>query len=708
MTESDKLIMQETRDPAGKTAEKREEHLFRIIADQEYDYVALLNPQDGTVEVLHLNREWPPEYLRPFSEPGKKYRYDEIRRHVADTWAAGDGREDYLRETDPETVAASLNRTGKYDVRVLGRGAGAPDDVVCRKIRYSYLDEGKGTVLVIGADATEAYLLSRRELNGARAEANRVRDILDSITSGICVLQMPDPEHVDISYVNQQMYRMLGIRPPESGEDPADSENSGLAEVYRRDALASVHPDDRERVRAAFRENFDSPFFTVKSYRITGADGRYLWIEEDVRLRQATPEYRMFYAVYRNVDEEVRLQSEMKERLSRETELKKEAVAANEAKSEFLSRMSHDIRTPMNGIIGMARIAMEQKNSPVTADCLAKIDTSSKFLLGLVNDILDMTRIESGEVRLHPEPYPMEEYYQYLNALFRPLCEEKGLALMFTGAADPGLVPILDKLRFNQIVFNLLSNAVKYTPEGGTLEHHLEISVSNRKMSLTVAVSDTGIGMSREFQKILFEPFTQEQRYRGASSRSGSSGLGLSIVKKLLELMGGTITVRSEEGKGSTFTVGITADCVSRTELGTVRAGELSMERKSLAGRHVLLCEDHPINQDIARAILEKKGMIVEIADNGQTGKERFARSPTGFYDAVLMDLRMPVMDGYEAARAIRALDRSDAESVPIIALTADAYEEDVKKCLAAGMNGHVAKPVEPEILYAVLEREIH
>ena len=254
---------------------------------------------------------------------------------------------------------------------------------------------------------------------------------------------------------------------------------------------------------------------------------------------------------------------EEQKQLKKTQEALQAAKAANAAKSDFLSRMSHDIRTPMNGIIGMTRIAQERNNPPKTADCLKKIDISSSYLLGLINDVLDMTKIESGEIRLHPEPYPIDEFIQYLESVFRPLCDAKKQKLIIDVKADKVYVPIIDKLRINQLVFNLLSNAIKYTQEKGIIRYTVDETVSDGKMEMILRVSDNGRGMSREFQKVLFEPFTQEDRVRNLETMNGSSGLGLAIVKKIVDLMEGSITVESEENKGSCFSVRICPACIS-------------------------------------------------------------------------------------------------------------------------------------------------
>jgi signal transduction histidine kinase len=382
---------------------------------------------------------------------------------------------------------------------------------------------------------------------------------------------------------------------------------------------------------------------------------------------------------------------------------KSEADAANRAKSEFLSRMSHDMRTPLNGILGMTYIAGEQDNPRRTSDCLSKIDTSSRFLLSLINDVLDMTKAESGNIELHPEPYPRSEFEQYINAVIRPLCDGRKQELVVDASSPEGCVPLLDKVHFNQIIFNLLSNAVKYTPEGGRISFSSVFSpCGSDKLSACIRVADNGIGMSEKFQEVLFSPFTQEERDDISESRG--SGLGLAITKRLVELMGGTISVESEIGKGSVFTISFETGYVRAEDApGTEARAAESGAANVLAGKRVLLCEDHPLNQEIALALLGEKNMLVDVAGDGQRGVDAFSRSPVGYYDVVLMDIRMPVMDGYEAARSIRALDRPDAESVPILAMTADAFADDVRKCFEAGMDGHISKPIDPPALYAKL-----
>ncbi len=369
---------------------------------------------------------------------------------------------------------------------------------------------------------------------------------------------------------------------------------------------------------------------------------------------------------------------------------------ASEAKTDFLSRMSHDIRTPLNGVIGLTLLAADEANPPATAEYLGHIKSCGEFLLGLVNDILDLSKVESGKMALRPERYDGAEFRRYISAVIAPLCREKNQTLTVTPAGDQRPV-MLDRLRFNQIFFNLLSNAVKYTPAGG----HVEISwtkadLPGGRVAFRFVVRDDGIGMSEEFQKHMFESFSQE---RSIATAQGS-GLGLAIVWNLVKLMGGSITVESKQGEGSAFFVYLETDlCLEEA------AAPAPVDLSALRGKRVLLCEDNDLNAMIANRLLGKWEITVDHAANGRIGVERFIASPPGEYDAVLMDIQMPEMNGLEAARAIRALSRPDAATVPIIAMTANTYVTDMQNCLNAGMNAHMGKPLQPEILRDMLVR---
>ncbi|MDO5572928.1 MAG: ATP-binding protein [bacterium] len=378
----------------------------------------------------------------------------------------------------------------------------------------------------------------------------------------------------------------------------------------------------------------------------------------------------------------------------------KEAQVASEAKTDFLSRMSHDIRTPINVINGMTELAIHEDNPPATKEYLDDIRASSAFLLGLVNDILDMNKVESGKMELHPGAYPYAEFKSYINAIILPMCISKNI--LFTLKCEPeNLVLCIDKMRLNQIFFNLLSNAVKFSPENGHVALDITVTkIKTDRAQLNFSVSDDGIGMSDEFQKNMFSAFSQEDRQE--EQQMPGTGLGLAIVKNLVEIMGGSIRVESAVGKGTTFYVQLETDLSDQM----LQTDSRNCHDFNLRGRRVLLCEDQPLNTKIIVRLLEREDIIIETAENGKIGVDMLRSSEPGYYDAVLMDVRMPVMNGLDAAKAIRATEeREDLYSIPIIALTANAYDTDVQACLDAGMNEHLAKPVDSrQLLHTLAE----
>ena len=373
------------------------------------------------------------------------------------------------------------------------------------------------------------------------------------------------------------------------------------------------------------------------------------------------------------------------------------AESAAHAKSEFLSRMSHDIRTPMNAIIGLTHLAQEEEDLQVVREYLHNIDTSSDFLLGLINDVLDMSKIENGELTLKEDAYTREEFMNSINTVIKPLMDKREIQFVFRMEANVECIRV-DRLRYNQIFFNLLSNAAKFTPKGGTVEFTTEgLPVRDDKAGIRFHIKDNGIGMSPEFLPHLYDPFSQE-RAKGGEDVKGT-GLGLPIVKSLVDIMGGTISVQSELGKGTEFIVELYVPVAEAETENPV--SEIAME--NLKDARILLVEDNNINIYVAQLILEKAGCLVEIAKDGKEAVEHFKESGINYYHAILMDVRMPIMNGIDATKAIRALNREDAATIPIIAMTADAFDEERKKTLEAGMNYHLSKPINPRLLYKIL-----
>ena len=397
---------------------------------------------------------------------------------------------------------------------------------------------------------------------------------------------------------------------------------------------------------------------------------------------------------------------EKQELLQNLEESLKLAEKANQAKSEFLSRMSHDIRTPMNAIIGMTTMALACDDLPNVLECLKKIQSSSKFLLSLINDILDVSKIEKQELRLSPEPYPLEEFTNQICQIIQPLCEAKNIEFKIVADIPKDSCILADQIRFNQIFLNLLSNAVKYTPNGGRVEFSIENYWENEQVRhIHFRISDTGIGMSAEFQRHMFEPFSQENTQH--VSTAAGTGLGLSIVKSLIELMNGTISVQSAPDCGTVFIVDLEMQPCPAPPPRTVPLCQQPDIMNLLAGRRIMLCEDNQLNTEVADWILEQAGITVRNVSNGQEAVEVFASSAPHEYDAVLMDVRMPYIDGLEATRQIRSMKRSDAGTIPIIAMTADAFEEDRQRSYQAGMDEHLSKPLDPDLVYRVLAQQL-
>jgi len=393
----------------------------------------------------------------------------------------------------------------------------------------------------------------------------------------------------------------------------------------------------------------------------------------------------------------------------RKTEIEK-AIAedASRAKTSFLSNMSHEIRTPMNAIIGLDSLALRNPDlQPQTRDQLEKIGASAKHLLGLINDILDMSRIESGRMTLKSEEFSFREFLNQINIIINGQCEEKGLHYECTIIGSVRDCYVGDDMKLKQVLINILGNAVKFTNAPGRVTLSVEETAENEKTrTLCFRVQDTGIGMDPEFIPKIFDSFTQEDET--ATNRYGGNGLGMAITKNFVEMMNGDIQVESEKGVGSAFTVTVPLGRSDRIYTKIPAEGTPETEKENiLAGRRILMAEDVEQNAEILEDLLSLEDMETEHAENGEIAVRMFSEKPEGYYDAILMDIRMPVMDGLTATRTIRELDRPDAKKIPIIAMTADVFDEDVKRSLQAGMNAHLAKPVEPEKLYSTMSELI-
>ncbi|NCC44321.1 MAG: response regulator [Clostridia bacterium] len=493
--------------------------------------------------------------------------------------------------------------------------------------------------------------------------------------------------------VRQEMFSMLNAK---------ESTDKGVTNFYTKYAI----PEDRER---ACREN--SPETVIQALENTSVYISLFSLQTGDKVAHK----RVMYAyldeskdtilcAVQDVTNTYEAEEKQRKDLERALEV---AEGANRSKRDFLSRMSHDMRTPMNGIIGVAQLSAQMQDAGALRENMDKIKESGEYLLSLINDTLDFQRIESGNLSLNIQVVHTMPIFQNIIDIIKPAAEEKGVEFkVLNRNADMDWYIRIDPVRIKQIFINLLSNAVKFTNSGGIVCMEVQnLSRDNMISHNCIKISDTGIGMSEEFLKNeLYKPFSQERSK--VTSQYAGSGLGLSIVHSLVEMMGGQMEVESQRGVGTTFTLYLNFERVGKEEVQKIENEAKSKAfvlNEELMNKKILLVEDHPLNAQIAAKLLNKAGCEMTWVDNGEKGVQAFADSDIGSYDAVLMDIRMPVTDGLKATSMIRALERKDAKTIPIIAMTANAFDEDVKKSVLAGMNAHLSKPIRPELLYETL-----
>ena len=469
----------------------------------------------------------------------------------------------------------------------------------------------------------------------------------------------------------------------------------------------SVHPDYQEEVGLAIGSNVVEREFKNGKEKLyyeapcMGEDGKYRWFSFQVHLLEMSEnEIHVMYYI-KDIDDAKKREKRKHDELQQALAM---ARKANDAKMEFLSRMSHDIRTPINAIVGMTAVVDENRYDPgAVGECLKKIDVSAKFLLTLIDDILDMSKIEGGKVSIVNREMSFEKLISDLMILCQNLANDKQQEFKISIGENVRASYVGDSLRINQVFLNLISNAFKYTPDGGCICFSVDAEpVADGKQWLVVVVSDNGIGMSEDFIGRAFEPFEQEDVERGRAS--DSSGLGLTLTLSLVVMMGGTISIKSEKNKGSAFTVRFPLEVIEGEDKGLVEEmkerylaaeGERGGIKHAFNHEKILLVEDDELNLEIEKALLEMQGLDVETAKNGEEAANMFEQSTPGTYRAILMDLRMPVMDGLDAARAIRSMFREDAASVPIIIMTADSFHDEQEEAKDAGVNDYLTKPVD-------------
>ena len=539
-------------------------------------------------------------------------------------------------------------------------------------------------IVIIFALAT--YFYRRKIMAGEREVKYREQlfGLLASNTDDIYILM--SLKDFSLEYVSPNSQRVLGVTQKDiqsSLLSLISQDKSGLGDVLR--SLSSL-PDGGSQTR-----KYD------RMHKTTGEIKHFV----DT----------IYHTTIDNVDKLIIILSDRTAEIQSETALKdamQSAMAANEAKSVFLSNMSHDIRTPMNAILGFTElIKRDAGNADKVSEYTDKISSSGQHLLGLINDILDMSKIENGKFVLSIEKFNLTQFIEELDSMMRPQAEKRKQSFEIT--SNFGQENLFgDKLRINQILINILSNAIKYTPEGGKIAMDIsELPRINANFArLKFTVTDNGIGMSEEYRENLFKPFTRE--ISSTVNAIQGTGLGMAITKNLVDLMSGTIAVKSKQGVGSTFTVELELriDDSYRDAVPAAPKKQDEAPQNALEGKRFLAAEDNELNSEILVELLDIRSSTCEVAENGKIALEMFEKSPEGYYDGILMDIQMPVMNGYEAAKAIRSLSRPDAQTIPIIAMTANAFSEDINNSLDAGMDAHIAKPLDMDKLESVY-REI-
>ncbi len=471
--------------------------------------------------------------------------------------------------------------------------------------------------------------------------------------------------------------KMLGYQ----GKDDFPDELSSWSDL--------LHPSDKEGVLKAFWAAVDDHTgktrYSVK-YRLLMKDGSYRWFAADgslTRYEDGMPKH--YYGLFRDIHEEVLVEQSLEE-------AKKSAEAANAAKTEFLLRMSHDIRTPINGIMGMLDIEDKFPDDvKKLAECRKKIRDASGMLLDLINEVLDMSKLESGEIQIEHVPFDLISTCKEVYYAISKQAEDKDIEIVQEDCSAKTNRVIGSPLHFKRIVMNIMGNAIKYNKDHGKIYINCKTFGDDQgKVNFEFKCRDTGIGMSPEFLKRIFEPFTQEDS--NARTKYAGTGLGMSIAKSLVDKMGGTITVESVKNQGTTFDVILPFEIDKSAAKNETAEGNAS--EASIKGMKILLAEDNDLNMEIAKFLLEDEGALITEAWNGQEAIDAFMAASEDDIDVILMDVMMPVVDGYEATKKIRESGKANAKTIPIIAMTANAFIEDKRAALNAGMNEHIAKPL--------------
>ena len=513
-------------------------------------------------------------------------------------------------------------------------------------------------------------------------------------------------EEIYVVEVEKNYYRMIYPRME------CMEEGNYEAAIEEHFCTGRIFTEDKERIRKflsiqGIREQLKEENYVEEKYRRTLEGGQVVWCLTSLTVLERKEGFPVTVIIaIRNIENIIAEEEKQKKQLHMAME---KAEAANLAKADFLSRMSHDIRTPMNTIIGMTEIAKSNlEDKERILDCLKKITLAGNHLLGMINEVLDMSKIDTGKMTLRKESFSMEELLENFIAMAKSQTNEKHHTLNVTLAPIDHKYLIGDSVRIQQVFMNMISNAVKYTPEGGTISIAMreEWECGRDYSQFVFEFKDNGIGMSEKFREKIFEPYEREKST--AVENIQGTGLGMYISHNFVNMMGGEIQVESKEGVGTCFTVTIPLKHDTNEQAEDKYQAEAELEKwnqTDFTGKRILLVEDNDFNQEIAQIMLESVGIQVVIAENGQRALEIFQEHLAGFFDMIFMDIQMPGINGYETTRRLRATAKEDALRIPIIAMTADVFAEDVQAAKDAGMNEHMGKPLEVETLRKTLCR---
>lgn len=634
--------------------------------------------------VLNLKTD---EYEIVFSQvTNHAQEHSEIRyftdyvRSYAESFVVADQREDMNHELNYKTIRNRFAECDDYHFSFETKPNAAGLSFFQAHIVKEY-DEG-GQFAFLGFRSVDEIVKRERyyqqSLEKANRELERQLDLITNALPGGVKISNDDPAY-SFRYVSDQFADMLGYESPDELIGACDGTIVGLA-----------HPEDVETGIADALAQYEVQDHYATTYRMRCKDGSWKYIEDRGRKFVAPDGTVEHWNLILDVDEL------MEKSIALESERR-----ANQSKTDFLSRMSHDMRTPLNGIIGLLEICgAHPENRELVDSSRAKAKVAANHLLSLINDTLELSKLENRSVPLYEEVFFLPGLAEELETLAQMRAEKEGIAFSFEGPeggfSSPHLVG--SPLYLQQIFLNLVANAVKYNHEGGSVCCTFAEEPQTNDVSLvSLTVSDTGIGMSKEFIEDIFKPFVQADH--GPRSTYMGTGLGMAIVKNLVDRMGGTISIESEVGKGTEIVVSIPFKIANSCEYGKSAAHP----RIDLHGSRVLIAEDNDLNREIATFILKDAGIEVMEAIDGQQAVSLFKKKPAFYFDAVLMDVMMPLMDGYEATRAIRQCGKKDSRSIPVIAMTANAFDDDRLKSEKAGMNRHLSKPLEGETLLCAI-----